>query len=330
MTPPVQPVVLPDLEVTSRPMNDIWRVLLSTHLTPEERAMLARQSRIEGNQAGANILPGLAAGVVQSAGALPNWARDVAGSYQGDVLTRLLGAGPSMERLRQDSRQLTGANAEAKGNDLLEMFGNMAPVSAPEIARLLGTLTASRRAAIVQDLRRVLAGKRGFVGSTSKTPIIGYHGTGSPDIEAFDLSLSGTASGRSGIVGDAVYFSASPNNARSWAPKTNNAGVIEAELNLRNPLHIDDADTPQAIESARSLLLGIPGLTDRQRQIIQSQRYARSATDLISEAFTSSQFTKLLQEAGYDGVVLVNPERGVGVDYAVFDPRQIKITNRSR
>lgn len=246
MTVPVQPVVLPELATTTRPMNDIERVLLSSRLSPEVLQVLARHSRLESNRAGANLVPGLAAGAVQTAGALPNWLLDILGSGQGQGLARLLGGGPNMEQLRQDSRQLVGSDAGAKGNDLLEMLGQMAPVAAPDMARLIGILTETQRARMLADFRKVMADRGGYIG-----PL--HHG--SPhEFDKFDATKMGTGEGAQAF-GHGLYFSESPDVADFYrrsltGPKTP-GHVYDVDLPDVNPEDLLDWDVPLSQQSPK-------------------------------------------------------------------------------
>lgn len=319
------PVVLPELTATARPMNDIERVLVAMRLTQAERDMMARSSRIEGNQAGANILPGLAAGAVQAAGTLPNWTRDVAGSWQGDVLARLLGSGPAMERLRQDSRQLTGANPDAKGNDLLEFLGNMAPVAAPDLARLLGAVTEAQRAAVLQDFQRVMADRGGYIG-----PL--HHG--SPHrFDRFDAGKVLTGEGAN-AYGRGLYFTDVKDIAKHYAAKLTKDGagnVYTVDLPNVSDADFVNYDLPiekqsKKVQRALSEIFGFD-VTDTGGDTVTFEDIFRGGD------FSVEELSRELARRGIAGVKYAagkfdNFSGETGNNYVVFNDADIRMLGR--
>lgn len=231
-------------------------------------------------------------GVSRGAGATPNEAdqvairnkaeREASGVRQakGDTgpLRRLVdrrAEGNRDRRQRVDSQQ--EGNAQASEDGLTE-FNQSAQTETPEFRRWFG------------DSKVVDADGR---------PLVVYHGTKS-DVESFDLSRAGASD--PGLVGKAIYFTPSPEQASSFAEsglygRGDAPNVIPAFVSLQNPAVIMDGVLPDG----RRLSEAHPGgLTPKSGSALQ----------------------KSLKRAGYDGAIF---RIGDEISQVVaFRPEQIK------
>jgi hypothetical protein len=137
-------------------------------------------------------------------------------------------------------------------------------------------------------------------------PIRAFHGTKS-DFTDFDLSKAGKSD--PGLVGRALYFTPSEDQARAFAASPHygdvagggSGRVIPVGLRMRNPLIIEDGVLP---DGRRLAEIHPGGITPE----------------------TGEAFQRELRAAGYDGVEF--RVSGEPSQYVVFDPQSVKRTDQ--
>jgi hypothetical protein len=129
----------------------------------------------------------------------------------------------------------------------------------------------------------------------------GYHGTKS----SFDtFSVKGAGKSDPGLVGKAVYFTPSKEQASDYATSSHYGGtggshrVMSLAADLKKPLTIDDGRLPDGRSLSRDI-------------------HPQGITKSSAQAFRSE-----LQKKGHDGVIF--RVGGEDTQYAVFDPKKVR------
>ncbi len=131
-----------------------------------------------------------------------------------------------------------------------------------------------------------------------------YHGTGK-DFTVFDIRKSKPT----GMLGQGFYFTSSKTEAFSKYAK-GKGNVIEAYLNMKNPLYVDLVHKSSVISKLRDIFAGTFD--------IDSYLYNAKYRDRVD----TQKMLGVIRQQGYDGII--NNEKGY---YVVFDSNQIKETS---
>ena len=124
--------------------------------------------------------------------------------------------------------------------------------------------------------------------------MIAYHGSpSSTPIRKFKKS-------KTGALGPGIYFTTDVKEAERYATKYQEGEIYEAELEVKNPLHIHNLSDP-AVEILS------PALYKRRTAENGNYCYWIKSSDL-----------KKLQKAGYDAIIMKD-------EIMVFEPEQITI-----
>jgi len=142
--------------------------------------------------------------------------------------------------------------------------------------------------------RRWFAGSK-VVDSDGK-PLVVYHGTAA-DFDSFDK----TGANDLGLWGRGHYFSASAENASSYALRQGDgARVIPAYVSINNPL---------VLKTGSDLVIRLPDGTDHK--------------ELVGPNLDGSKIKQIALDGGHDGVIQIRPNGLIG-DIVAFRPEQIK------
>lgn len=138
--------------------------------------------------------------------------------------------------------------------------------------------------------------------------IIAWHGTRG----VFDGPLDVKKAGQTdwGFYGKGVYFANSENVARGYA-LAGNGMLIKAKLDLANPFVMDTRTNEKRQASANKLR--------KMGAKLDSAGYPKDQRH-------ADKLTNILKKNGYDGMIVY----GQGVEYVVFDPRDIEEISRER
>jgi len=129
-------------------------------------------------------------------------------------------------------------------------------------------------------------------------PLVVYHGTAA-DFDSFDNSKTG-ANDR-GLWGRGHYFSASVDNANSYALRQGDgARLIPAYASIKNPL---------VLTTSSDLVTRLPD--------------GKNYRDLVGENLDGSKIKQMAVDAGHDGVIQIRPNGQIG-DLVAYSPEQIK------
>ena len=135
-------------------------------------------------------------------------------------------------------------------------------------------------------------------------PLVVYHGTAA-DFDSFDNGRTG-ANDR-GLWGRGHYFSASVDNANSYALRQGDgARVIPAFVSIKNPL---------ILKTGSDLVTRLPDGTNTR--------------DLVGDNLDGSKIKRIALDGGHDGVVQIRPNGLIG-DLVAFHPEQIKSATGNR
>lgn len=121
-----------------------------------------------------------------------------------------------------------------------------------------------------------------------------YHGSTSATVfQKFKKS-------KSGVLGPGIYFTTDINSAKRYATEYREGKIYEVELDIKNPLHVQNIANPAA-------------------EILSSALYKRrtSENDNYCHWIKTSDLKKL-QKAGYDAIIMRD-------EIMVFDASQITI-----
>lgn len=132
----------------------------------------------------------------------------------------------------------------------------------------------------------------------SGAPLVVYHGTVA-DFDAFDNSKTG-ANDR-GLWGRGHYFSASIENANSYAMRQGDgARIIPAYVSIENPL---------VLTTGSDLVTRLPD--------------GRDYKDLVGPNLDGTKIKDIALSGGHDGVIQIRPNGLIG-DLVAYNPKQIK------
>ena len=134
--------------------------------------------------------------------------------------------------------------------------------------------------------------------------LVVYHGTNNNDFTVFDINKSKP----SGMLGQGFYFTESKAEATDKY-STKNGRVVEAYLNITNPLYVDLVHKSSVIYKLRE---HFKGTFD-----IDSYLYNARYRDRVD----TKKMLEIIRLEGYDGII--NKEKGY---YVAFDSNQIKET----
>lgn len=152
------------------------------------------------------------------------------------------------------------------------------------------------------DQTQTPAFKKWFAGSKvvdpKGQPLVVYHGT-KADFDAFDNSKTG-ANDR-GLWGRGHYFSASVDNANSYALRQGDgARVMPVYVSIKNPL---------ILKTGGDLVTRLPDGTNSR--------------ELVGENLDGAKIKQLALDGGHDGVIQIRPNGQIG-DLVAYRPEQIK------
>lgn len=135
--------------------------------------------------------------------------------------------------------------------------------------------------------------------------LVVYHGTGkNKDFNIFDLNKSKNTS----MLGKGFYFTSDSSEAKTKYAN-NNGRVVEAYLNIKNPLKVDLVHKSAIVSKLRDLYMGKFDVD----YYIQNFKY--------SDGVDVNKLLELVKKQGFDGIIC----EGKGY-YVVFDSNQIKET----
>jgi predicted GNAT family acetyltransferase len=233
----------------------------------------------------------------------------------GKSLAELLGPYLGITKPGEDIRQMGIAQPDVIGNrpDVQEAVKS-AVASASEPFGQLGRVMMGQSQEPWQELggailgmaappgaRGLKAGAEAVESGAMGTAIRGYHGTKSA-FDTFNLRNAGKSD--PGLVGKAVYFTPSKEQASDYAtsPHYGGAGdtqrVMSLASDLKNPLIIEDGRLPDGRSLSRDI-------------------HPQGITRASGEAFRRE-----IQKMGHDGVIF--RVGGEDTQYAVFDPKKVR------
>lgn len=132
-------------------------------------------------------------------------------------------------------------------------------------------------------------------------PKVMYHGT-QGNFTEFDIKNLSKNTGNEGFYGSGFYFS-NLDEASKYGPN-----VFGVYLNLKNPLFNTQEDLAQFAED-----IGFP--EGEEISIVD---------DLTEDGLEGAEFTRMLVERGYDGVIASEDMLGDNIEIVAFNPNQIK------
>lgn len=187
---------------------------------------------------------------------------------------------------------VTLKDAKEEAQDSYEAPGTLSrPLGEPPIAGLESFVRRALTRVNPDTVSKV-------VDQTTGEPLVVYHGTAA-DFDSFDNAKTG-ANDR-GLWGRGHYFSASVDNANSYALRQGDgARVIPAYLSIKNPL---------VLKTGSDFITRLPDGTNTKK--------------LVGPNLDGARIKALALAGGHDGVIQLRPNGLVG-DVVVYSPEQIK------
>lgn len=156
--------------------------------------------------------------------------------------------------------------------------------------------------------------------------IIVYHGT-NKDFGDFDSNLQNSVTGF-GDFGKGFYFTKSKGIAKYYTLKSkDNRTIIKTTVSINNPFIID-IDGEKFSTETKEKYMKLKYLESYEVEIIRE--YIMSDVEFaykkINKEIGDSRFSNILQDNGYDGVIVnrtLNGETSIGAEIVVYNKNQI-------
>jgi hypothetical protein len=234
-------------------------------------------------------------------------------------------------RLDEDGRPITTRGLDAINVAGIAPLGGIAAGGGKALAAGLAANRAEAAAPLAMDQASRLSRARDMGFDTDN---VMYHGTGSPSIDAFDVSKAGTV--QKSDWGEGVYFSPSRGDAdyyRTEALKKTNPDYLAAwdkyEALSANPTVINGS--PKYSQESQAALKEFQDIGRKLNssdggQVVES--YLKLQNPFVSpyQSMPDPFMAEYAKSRGHDGIKMLNGDGSLN-EVVVFDPRNIRSVN---